>query len=171
MQVWFTFSSVLKSHRPWSLSNWEYRSIPLILIVIQFCEVNIFFSSEGNILYHTSFNKNHGHGIVSICVSILQLIPYFHRKFVSHIVLESTTILPTTGSLLLSNVSQRDAGVYTCSATNYITGQIIDSSLKVTVTVEPPGEPASPRFLYIPQAKYIVQTGKFYCCYCYYQIR
>uniref|UniRef100_T1IAC2 Interference hedgehog n=1 Tax=Rhodnius prolixus TaxID=13249 RepID=T1IAC2_RHOPR len=85
------------------------------------------------------------------------IIQYLHNN---HIMSESTTILPTTGSLLLSNVSQRDAGVYTCSATNYITGQIIDSSLKVTVTVEPPGEPASPRFLYIPQAKYIVQTGQ-----------
>ncbi|KAK9512348.1 hypothetical protein O3M35_000794 [Rhynocoris fuscipes] len=85
------------------------------------------------------------------------IIQYLHNK---NIMSESTTILPTTGSLLLSNVSQRDSGIYTCSATNYITGQIIDSPLKVTLTVEPPGEPASPRFLYTPQAKYIVQTGQ-----------
>ncbi|CAB0010162.1 unnamed protein product [Nesidiocoris tenuis] len=73
---------------------------------------------------------------------------------------ESNPVLQTTGSLLLTNVTEKDNGIYTCSATNYITGLIIDSPLRVTLAVIKPAEPVSPRFLYNPQPKYTIQAGQ-----------
>uniref|UniRef100_A0A146KQA7 Interference hedgehog n=2 Tax=Lygus hesperus TaxID=30085 RepID=A0A146KQA7_LYGHE len=83
-----------------------------------------------------------------------------YRRNSVQLAAESITILPTTGSLLLQNVTEKDNGEYTCSATNYITGLIIDSPLKVIVTVVKPSEPSPPRFLYTSQSKYSVQAGQ-----------
>lgn len=71
----------------------------------------------------------------------------------------SANTLSTTGTLILSNVTSIDSGVYTCSATNYITGQTFSSHLKTALTVAHQSEPSSPRFLYTPQSTYIVQSG------------
>lgn len=71
-------------------------------------------------------------------------------------------ILPTSNSLLLANVSVADSGVYTCSATNYITGQTWLSPYRVVLNVVPSHLMASapPKFLTLPQTNYVVQNGK-----------
>ncbi|KAL1138634.1 hypothetical protein AAG570_008697, partial [Ranatra chinensis] len=84
-------------------------------------------------------------------------IQYYHNDRALPV---STNILPTTGTLLITNVTSKDAGVYTCSATNYITGLIINSPLKVTLMVVPPGEKEPPKFLTPPQASYTIQAGQ-----------
>ncbi|XP_014290783.1 interference hedgehog [Halyomorpha halys] len=80
---------------------------------------------------------------------------------------ESSNTLATTGTLILPNVTAKDSGVYTCTATNYITGMVINSPMKVILKVEKSNESGSPRFLYQPQTKYTVQAGQnisLECC-------
>lgn len=72
-------------------------------------------------------------------------------------------ILSTSNSLLLTNVTVQDSGVYTCSATNYITGQTLLSPFRVILTVLHNHSvlPSSPSFLSVPQNNYVAQSGKF----------
>ncbi len=88
------------------------------------------------------------------------LIEYYHdnHKLSS----PSARILTMPNSLLLLNVTEQDSGVYTCSATNYITGQTIQSPFRVVLSVVPNQSqlPSCPRFLAVPQNNYVVQSGK-----------
>ncbi|XP_014257268.1 interference hedgehog-like isoform X2 [Cimex lectularius] len=108
---------------------------------------------------HRQYTVTAGNSVVINCPPPVSkpaaIIQYQHNK---NLVPDNSIILPTTGSLLLSNVSEKDSGVYSCFATNYITGLIIDSPLKITLTVEQPKEPSPPRFLYTPQSKYVIQS-------------
>ncbi|XP_065214508.1 interference hedgehog-like isoform X2 [Planococcus citri] len=74
---------------------------------------------------------------------------------------QHSRILPTSSSLLLQNVSEQDSGVYTCSATNYITSQTFNAPFRVILEVVPsrsvPQYP--PKFLSSPQTNYVVQSG------------
>lgn len=85
------------------------------------------------------------------------IIQYLHDDSVMS---EASNMLPSTSTLILPNVSSRDSGVYTCTATNYITGMVINSPMKVTLIVEESSESSSPRFIYQPQSKYVVQAGQ-----------
>lgn len=71
-------------------------------------------------------------------------------------------ILSTSNSLLLTNVTAHDSGIYTCSATNYITGQTIHSPFRFNLTILPSSAvfPSPPKFLAAPQTIYFVQSGK-----------
>lgn len=70
-------------------------------------------------------------------------------------------ILSTSNSLLLTNVTAHDSGIYTCSATNYITGQTIHSPFRFNLTILPSSAvlPSPPKFLAAPQTNYFVQSG------------
>lgn len=88
------------------------------------------------------------------------LIEYFHDDH--RLSPPSVRILPTSNSLLLTNVSIHDSGVYTCSATNYITSQIAPSPYRVVLNVVSSHlmTPSPPKFLTVPQTNYVVQNGK-----------
>lgn len=92
------------------------------------------------------------------------LIQYYHddRKLST----PNVRILPTSNSLLLTHVTTQDSGVYTCSATNYITGQTMHSPFRVNLTVVPNHStmPQAPKFLSQPQSNYVVQSGKGRFC-------
>ncbi|XP_039293239.1 interference hedgehog [Nilaparvata lugens] len=68
--------------------------------------------------------------------------------------------VPSTRTLLLVNVTSRDAGVYTCMATNYITAQTVTSPLRTTLVVTQVTTPSPPRFLATPQSLYVSQIGQ-----------
>jgi hypothetical protein len=93
------------------------------------------------------------------------LIQYYHddRK------LPTPRILPTSNSLLLTHVTSQDSGMYTCSATNYITGTTVPSSFRVNLTVVPNHtvDPSPPKFLTQPQANYVVPSGKHFSLFCF----
>lgn len=88
------------------------------------------------------------------------LIQYYHND--KKLSPQHVRILPTSNSLLLQNVSVHDSGVYTCSATNYITGQTFVAPFRVILDVVPSRSvPSSaPKFLSAPQTNYVVQSGK-----------
>ncbi|XP_075233056.1 interference hedgehog-like isoform X2 [Lycorma delicatula] len=84
------------------------------------------------------------------------VIQYFHDD----VRLPTTSeIVSTTGSLVLVNVTSKHSGIYTCSATNYITGQTVLSPVKTTVMVTNSNTPSPPRFLSTPQSLYVMQAG------------
>lgn len=88
------------------------------------------------------------------------VIDYYHND--KKLSPPNVRILSTSNSLLLTNVAVQDSGVYTCSATNYITGQTQHSPFRVHLSVVS-GQtvmPSPPRFLATPQNNYVVQSGK-----------
>lgn len=90
------------------------------------------------------------------------LIQYFRNE--KKLSQNNQVFLPNSNSLLLHNVSEDDSGVYSCSATNYITGQTITTSYKVHLEVLPSNnhsiKPHAPKFISTPQTNYIAQSGK-----------
>ncbi|XP_034231734.1 interference hedgehog-like isoform X2 [Thrips palmi] len=72
---------------------------------------------------------------------------------------ESVQVISSTGTLVLPNVSDKDEGTYTCSASNYITGNTITSHQKISLRVSWNTEPQQPRFPYRPEDNYTIATG------------
>ncbi|KAE8738964.1 hypothetical protein FOCC_FOCC015542 [Frankliniella occidentalis] len=71
----------------------------------------------------------------------------------------SVQVISSTGSLVLPNVSEKDEGVYTCSASNYITGNTRTSHQKISLRVTRSTEPQQPRFPFRPEDNYTVSAG------------
>nr|CAD7205079.1 unnamed protein product [Timema douglasi] len=63
------------------------------------------------------------------------------------------------GTLLLQNVTSRDSGSYTCSAINYLTGQVVTQPHPMNLTVLSEGPDEEPRFLTTPPNNYTAQHG------------
>ena len=70
-------------------------------------------------------------------------------------------VISSTGSLVLPNISEKDEGTYSCSASNYITGHTITSHQKIFLRVSQSTDPQQPRFPYRPEENYTVPAGKF----------
>nr|CAD7393998.1 unnamed protein product [Timema cristinae] len=63
------------------------------------------------------------------------------------------------GTLLLQNVTSRDSGSYTCSAINYLTGQVVTQPQPMNLTVLSEGPDEEPHFLTTPPGNYTAQYG------------
>ncbi|PSN34324.1 hypothetical protein C0J52_23725 [Blattella germanica] len=74
-------------------------------------------------------------------------------------VLPAVEFLASTGTLILQNVTASDSGSYHCAATNYFTGQTVESPFRILLQVKPQRLPQPPRFLDIPHTNYTVQAG------------
>lgn len=72
---------------------------------------------------------------------------------------ESVQVNPSTGTLVLPNVSEKDEGVYTCSASNYITSKTITSHQKITLRLSWNTDDQQPRFPYRPENNYTIAAG------------
>lgn len=72
---------------------------------------------------------------------------------------ESVQVIPSTGTLVLPNISEKDEGIYTCSASNYITGKAITSHQRITIQMSWSVEPQPPRFPYRPEDNYTIAAG------------
>lgn len=75
---------------------------------------------------------------------------------------ESSRMLMTTNTLVLENVTSSQSGHYSCSATNYITAQTVQSQLVTTLSVLDSRLQSAPKFLYTPQSLYVVQNGMYF---------
>jgi len=68
-----------------------------------------------------------------------------------------TTPVSSAGSVLLKNIQSEHTGHYTCSATNNILSQVINSSMSLYLDVRSSHAALSPRFISKPSSLYIAQ--------------
>ena len=71
---------------------------------------------------------------------------------------DSITLLPG-GRLHLSDVSAGQAGSYSCSATNHLTGETVTAPFVTELTVRRPQRGSKPRLVVPPEPIYRVQAG------------
>uniref|UniRef100_A0A1B6CKP4 Interference hedgehog n=1 Tax=Clastoptera arizonana TaxID=38151 RepID=A0A1B6CKP4_9HEMI len=101
-----------------------------------------------------------GNTVAIECPAPVSFPPAVIQYFKNEVMLPASVYtLVTTGTLILSNVTSKDNGVYSCSASNDITLQTVFSNLKTTLNVAPSSEKYSPRFLSPPQSVYVAQKG------------
>lgn len=72
-----------------------------------------------------------------------------------------TTPVSSSGSVLLKNIQSEHTGHYTCSATNNILSQVINSSMSLYLDVHSSHTALSPRFISKPSSLYVAQKSKY----------
>ncbi|KAG8249046.1 hypothetical protein J6590_029396 [Homalodisca vitripennis] len=106
------------------------------------------------------FTVSAGNNVVIECPAPVSYPPAVIQYYFNNVVLpDSSTMLMTTNSLVLHNVTSSNSGRYSCSATNYITGQTVQSQLVTSLSVVGSQQQSAPKFLYTPQSLYVVQNG------------
>lgn len=75
--------------------------------------------------------------------------------------LPRTTPVSTAGSVLLKNIQTEHSGHYTCSATNNIVSQVVDSPMSIELDVRSNNAALSPRFINKPSSLYVAQKSKY----------
>ncbi|XP_054264853.1 interference hedgehog-like [Macrosteles quadrilineatus] len=105
------------------------------------------------------FTVTEGNSVVIDCPAPVSYPPAVIQYYFNNVLLSESSSLVTTNSLVLHNVTNAQSGRYSCSAFNYITSQTVHSPMVTTLSVIGTLQPSPPRFLYTPQATYVVQNG------------
>jgi len=72
---------------------------------------------------------------------------------------DASLTVKSTGSLVLPNVSLKDEGQYSCTATNDMTMKTLESPYSISLRLADTRNPTAPRFLNSYQSTYSVQQG------------
>lgn len=100
-----------------------------------------------------------GNDIILSCPSVESTPAAYIQYFKDSTLLTNANLLQTTNSLLMKNTNVTSSGVYTCMATNSITGQEYKSPFRFEVDVNNNMRHRSPYFLKDPQKKYAIEIG------------
>lgn len=100
-----------------------------------------------------------GNDVIISCLSPESTPEAYIQYYKNSTLLNNVNSLQTTNSLLLKNTNADSSGVYTCMATNPITGQEFKSPFKFDVKVRDSMPLRSPYFLKDPQKKYAIEIG------------
>lgn len=106
-----------------------------------------------------SYEVAAGNDVIISCPSPESTPEAYIQYLKDSILLTNVNSLQTTNSLLLKNTNASNSGVYTCMATNSITGQEYKSPFSYDLRVSNSMRLRSPYFLRDPQKKYSIEIG------------
>ncbi|KAI5697222.1 interference hedgehog-like [Diaphorina citri] len=106
-----------------------------------------------------SYEVSPGNDVILSCPSPESTPPAYIQYLKDSTLMTNANILQTTNSLVIKNTDVTSSGVYTCMATNSITGQEYKSAFQFNVKVSNNIRNRSPYFLKDPLKKYEIEVG------------